>query len=187
MVRGMFSNKDLSKVKAIAHGKAKEKVARSIYARKFQNQSTHFAVFDVGISVNPALPYLGASTDGKIYDPFSDSCYGLLEIKCPFAKRAKTLEQAASDQSFYLEKRGNNYCLKKDHSCGYYAQVQEQMTITGLEWCDFCVYLSDSNEMCVDRIPFDNIYWSKQLLPKLSDFYLNNALGFLVAQSQSGN
>lgn len=61
------------------------------------------------------------------------------------------------------------------------------MAITGLEWCDFCVYLSDSNEMCVDRIPFDNFYWSKQLLPKLSDFYLNNALGFLVAQSQSGN
>lgn len=185
MMRGIFSTKDISKVKAIAHGKAKEKVARSIYARNFQKQSKNFAVFDAGISVNPSLPYLGASPDGKIYDPLSDNCYGLLEIKCPFAKRSDTLEQAASDPSFYLEKKHNNYYLKRDHSCGYYAQVQGQMALTGLEWCDFCVYLSDSNEMCVDRIPFDSFYWLNQLLPKLSDFYLNNALGFLVVQSQS--
>ncbi|PFX28023.1 hypothetical protein AWC38_SpisGene7279 [Stylophora pistillata] len=185
MMRGIFSTKDISKVKAIAHGKAKEKVARSIYARNFQKQSKNFAVFDAGISVNPSLPYLGASPDGKIYDPLLDNCYGLLEIKCPFAKRSDTLEQATSDPSLYLEKKHNNYYLKKDHSCGYYAQVQGQMALTGLEWRDFCVYLSDSNEMCMDRIRFDSFYWLNQLLPKLSDFYLNNALGFLVVQSQS--
>jgi len=69
MVRSLFVTKDLSKVKAIAHGKAKEKVARSIYARNMQKQAKNFAVFDAGLSVHPALPYLGASPDGKIYDP----------------------------------------------------------------------------------------------------------------------
>lgn len=62
-------------------------------------------VFDVVISVNPSLPYLAASPDGKIFDPLSDNCFGLLEIKCPLAKRSDTLEQAASDPHFYLEKK----------------------------------------------------------------------------------
>ena len=47
---------------------------------------------------------LGASPDGKIYDPLADPCYDLLEIKCPFSKRADTLEQASADPTFYLEK-----------------------------------------------------------------------------------
>ena len=36
--------------------------------------------------------------------------------------------------------------------------------------------------MCVDRIPFDDIYWSTQLLPKLiqKEFYLDYALKYLV-------
>ena len=79
MMRGIFSTKDISKVNAIANGKAKEKVACLIYARNFQKQSKNFAVFDAGISVNPSLPYLGASPDGKIYEPLSDNCYGLLK------------------------------------------------------------------------------------------------------------
>lgn len=180
MVKSLFANKDLSKVRAIAHGKAKEKVARSIFARNMQKVTKYFAVFDAGLCVNPLLPYLGASPDGKIYDPLSDPCYGLLEIKCPFSKRADTLEQASADTTFYLENIGESFYLKKGHSSGYYEQAQGQMAITGMKWCDFCVFLSDTNEMCVDRIPFDDIYWSTQLLPKLKEFYFDYALKYLV-------
>ncbi|CAH3033748.1 unnamed protein product, partial [Pocillopora meandrina] len=91
MVKSQFANKHLSKVRAIAHGKAKERVARSIFARNMQKVTKTFTVFDAGMCVNPSLPYLGASPDGKIYDPLADPCYGLLEIKCPFSKRADTL------------------------------------------------------------------------------------------------
>ena len=34
-----------------------------------QKDTGTFAVFDAGLSVNPAIPYLGANPDGKVYDP----------------------------------------------------------------------------------------------------------------------
>ena len=152
-----------------------------------QKQVPAFAVFDAGLSVHPSFPNLGASPDGKVFDPSTDSKYGLLEIKCPFSKRGETLDQPAADPNFYLEKLGGKFYLKKEHTCGYYAQVQGQLALTGLKWCDFCIYLSDSNEMCVDRIFFDTYYWENKLLPKLSQFYLRHALKYLVGRARPVN
>ncbi|PFX17064.1 hypothetical protein AWC38_SpisGene18638 [Stylophora pistillata] len=98
MVKSLFANKDLSKVRAIAHGKANERVARAIFARNKQKVTKTFTVLDAGLCVNPLLTYLGASPDGKIFDPLVDPCYDLLEIRCPFSKRADTLEQALAIQ-----------------------------------------------------------------------------------------
>ena len=109
----------------------------------------------------PLLLYLGATPDGKVFDPSVESPYVLLEIKCPYSKRDCTLEQAASDSVFYSERKGEVFCLKQEHKCGYYAQIQGQLALTGPKWCDFCVYLSEANEICVDRIYFDNKYWSQ--------------------------
>lgn len=184
MLLNMFAPKDLSNVKAIAHGKTKEKVARTIYSKQMQRNLPNFQVYDAGLSVSPVLPYLGATPDGKVFDPCVESPYGLLEIKCPYSKRDCTLEQAASDSGFYLERKDDVFCLKKEHNCGYYAQIQGQLALTGLKWCDFCVYLSESNEICVDRICFDSKYWSETLLPKLSNFYLQYALPFLINKLQ---
>ena len=187
MVKSLFANKDLSKVRAIAHGKAKERVARSIFARNMQKVTKTFTVFDAGLCLNPSLPYLGASPDGKIYDPLADPCYGLLEIKCPFSKRADTLEQASADPTFYLEQIGDSFYLKRGHSSAYYEQVQGQLAITGMKWCNFCIFLSETNKMWVYRIPFDDIYCLTQLLPKLKEFYLDYALKYLVEDFHANN
>lgn len=180
MFSSIFENKDLSKVKAVTHGKVKEKAARSIYAKKMQKKTKNYAVFDAGLAVLPSIPYLAASPDGKVFDPSSSSKYGLLEIKCPYSKRDETLEQAAEDSTFYLKNQGGKYYLKSEHQSGYFAQVQGQLALTGLPWCDFCVFLSNSNEMCVDRIYFDQHYWSQKLFPKLEEFYMKHALQYLV-------
>ena len=183
MLKGMFKSKDSSNVRSIAHGKAKEKVARTIYSNKMQKRIPQFVVYDAGLTVNPLWPELGASPDGKICDPSDpEPPFGLLEIKCPFTKRDSTINQAATDNSFYLEHRDNNYYLKRNHSCGYFAQVQEQLALTGLKWLDFAVFLPESNELNVDRIYFDDNYWQCILLPKLSSFYFTHALPFLVSQ-----
>ena len=54
-----------------------------------QKKCPNFSVFDCGLCVQPFLPYLGASPDGKVYDPaaLNDNFYGLLEIKCPISKK----------------------------------------------------------------------------------------------------
>ena len=102
-------------------------------------------------------------------------------VKCPFSKRKDTLVQASGDGTFYLEERENSFCLKRNHICGYFVQIQGQLGITGLKWCDFCVYLSESNEMSVERIYFNEDFWTNNLFPKLSDFFLKQALPCLAS------
>ena len=79
-----------------------------------------------------------------MFDPSSSSKFGFLQIKCPYSKRGNTLDQASSDPDFSIEEVGADFLLNK--SDFYYAQVQGQLAVTGFPWCDFCVYLSDSNE-----------------------------------------
>ena len=69
MLKNLFTSRDLFNVKAIAHGKSKEKVARTIYSKKMQRDNSNFLVFDAGLTVNPSYPYLGATPDGKILIP----------------------------------------------------------------------------------------------------------------------
>ena len=84
-MKSIFEPKDLSKVSSIQHGKHDEVIVRSLYARKMQKQlHKNFTVYDCGLVVNPSHPYLGASPDGKVFDPSSTSPFGLLEIKCPY-------------------------------------------------------------------------------------------------------
>ena len=84
-MKSIFEPKDLSKVSSIQHGKHNEVIVRSLYARKMQKQlHKNFTVCDCGLVVNPSHPYLGASPDGKVFDPSSTSPFGLLEIKCPY-------------------------------------------------------------------------------------------------------
>ena len=81
MLSNIFFPPDLSKVASIAHGRSKEKLARSIYASRMQGKIKNFCVFDAGIVVNPAYPYIGASPDGKVFNPSISPQYGLLEVK----------------------------------------------------------------------------------------------------------
>ena len=58
--------------------------------------------------------------------------------------------------------------LRTSHMC--YAQVQGEMAIMELDWCDFVVYSGDV--VFVDCIWFDLDCWVNILLPKLKSFYV---------------
>ena len=66
--------------------------------------------------------------------------------------------------------------LKRDHQ--YYDQVQGQLAVSGLEWCDFVVFTNVG--INIERIKFNEQYWRQTLFPKLTEFYLNHALPYLV-------
>ena len=51
----------------------------------------------------------------------------------------------------------------------YYAQVQGEMAILNVEWCDFVVYSNGS--VIVDRILADYDYWTK-MCEVLDEFYI---------------
>ena len=131
MLKHIFCSKSLPNVKSTAHGKENAKVARSIYSNKVQTKVSGFTVFDAGISENTELPFVGATPDGKVYDPSENPPHDLVEIKCPFSKINDTAFQAELDRKLYLEDR-NGSSFKVDHSPGYYYQVQGQLAITGL-------------------------------------------------------
>ena len=57
--------------------------------------------------------------------------------------------------------------LEKRHN--YYYQVQGQLALLNLQWCDFVVWTRSG--IHVERITFDRDFWSKQCLPQLKSFY----------------
>ena len=67
--------------------------------------------------------------------------------------------------------------LKKTHS--YYCQVQGQMGIGEISWCDFVIYTKRG--IHVQRIWFDEAFWNLELLPKLTSFYDNCVVPEIVS------
>ncbi|XP_076834486.1 uncharacterized protein LOC143480599 [Brachyhypopomus gauderio] len=79
-----------------------------------------------GFLVHPDAPWLGASPDGLIYDPREYPPYGLVEVKCPNIR--------SYVDCTYLGAMNGTLALKHQHA--YYWQIQGQLLISGLKWCD---------------------------------------------------
>ncbi|KAM4521272.1 uncharacterized protein V3H82_002221 [Fundulus diaphanus] len=93
-----------------------------------------------GFVVHPDAPWLGASPDGLVYDPEENPEFGLVEINCPNT-------QSYSNCKYLVNEEGEYKLRKSDR---YYWQVQGQLLITGMSWCDFVVRATD--DMFVQRI-----------------------------------
>lgn len=104
-------------------------VTRSLYSRKMQKICKQFVVYDAVLVLNPAFPYVGASPDGKVYDPTEQEPHGLLEIKCPYVWRNNTMEEVCADTNFYLHMLDNKPKLKQSYKGCYYTQVQGQLGV----------------------------------------------------------
>ena len=123
---------------------------------------------------------MGASPDGFTQ---CDCCgKGVLEVKCPYTHRHKSLRSAAEDANFCLEKTNDGFSLKRSHQ--YHYQVQVQIAVCDVEYGDFCVCLfsdSDADGLHIERIMRDEAFWSK-CLPKVSDFFNTSVLPELVGK-----
>ena len=175
-VRNTFQTKDLCNIRPIAHGLETESLARKVYVKKMKKMNHDVTVYYSGLIVNPAFPYLGASPDGKVMDRNASDKFGLLEIKCPFKYRNEIPSAVLGNADFCLERIAGRPRLKRKHD--YYCQVQGQMAISGLSWCDFVVYTNKG--IFVERIVFDKDLWIWEMFPKLTEFYFNYAVKHLL-------
>ena len=93
-----------------------------------------FKVNDNGFIINPQWPFLGATPDGSV----SCACCGMgvVEIKCPYCHRGETVETASQDKKFCLIKNSDGK-LALDHTHAYYYQIQTQLFVANVEYCDF--------------------------------------------------
>ncbi|KAK2140272.1 hypothetical protein LSH36_1413g00023 [Paralvinella palmiformis] len=84
-----------------------------------------------GLVISRWSPWLAVRPDRKVYDPSRYPVLGLLEIKCPQVS-------TVLDAKFLQRTSDGRLQLKRSHQ--YYTQVQAQLAITGLEWCNFYVW-----------------------------------------------
>ena len=92
------------------------------------------------------------------------SALGFVEIKCPYAMRNMSPNEAA--HTVGIVNSSENIQLKENHS--YYAQIQGQMALGERPWCDFVIYTQ--KDISIQRITFNQSYWS---LTKVVSFYDN--------------
>ena len=141
-------------------GCAHERAGRNRYEVKMKESHSNFSVCDVGLIINPKWPYLGATPDGKV----SCTCCGkgIVEIKCPYCHKESTIDNATQDKNFCLKKDSSGK-IYLDHSHAYYFQVQTQLFLTDLEYCDFCVCTFPQNQVddiYIERIGKDSQFWT---------------------------
>ena len=164
----------------IRWGKQNEDKARQRYIENRKAVGEIMQVTCCGLHLMPEKSYLGASSDGKVFCTSVDTCCnGCIEIKCPYSiEKSITIELTPDDiarefgDKFFI-KRGDdgNLHLPSDHV--YYTQVQGEMAILGVEWCDFVVYSNGC--VIVDRILADLDYWYN-LSEKLEEFYVTHVV-----------
>ena len=174
----MFDAKPLDHVPAIRHGHDHEDTARKAYIEKKRSEGCSVVVRTCGLVLHPSYRYLGASPDGIVFDASSHPDIGLLEIKCPYTayEQSLTVEEAAGTlHGFCLSYEEGHLHLDRNHA--YWWQVQGQLAITGLRWCDFVVWIKDS--VFVKRIIPDTYFWENTMLPKLQAFNQDEAVQYL--------
>ncbi|XP_034075609.1 uncharacterized protein LOC117548421 [Gymnodraco acuticeps] len=120
--------KGFAQTASMKRGLALEPVAIQEYCRI---KNTNY--WPCGFVIHPDAPWLGSSPDGLVFDPTESPPFGLVEIKCPNVK-------SYVDCS-YLKMQSGTLKLKQSHS--YYWQVQGQLLLTGMEWCDFVIFAEE--------------------------------------------
>ena len=145
---------------ATLYGITTEEKARQAcitYQRRTDNPDWNVDKF--GLFVSLIDPWLAASPDGIIYDPRNPECIGIVEIKCPYKMREKTLAEACQMATFCLEDNKNKLALKRRHD--YYYQIQCQLYCVDCNWCD--VVVKTEQDIHIERIYRDKKWWGLQL------------------------
>ncbi|XP_076732995.1 uncharacterized protein LOC106676253 isoform X2 [Maylandia zebra] len=96
-----------------------------------------------GLVIHPIAPWLAASPDGVVFDPNEYPQFGFVEFKCPNVQNFIDCK--------YVQMECGTPKLKKSHA--YYWQVQGQLLISGMQWCDFVVWAQE--DYLVQRIYMD--------------------------------
>ena len=162
----IFKQSGIGHLPAIVHGRANESLAAQLYVDKMTADGRPVAIQKCGLCLHQDYRFLGASPDRVVYDSSIVDHFGLLEIKCPYKAYTlhKTVSEACDEAQFCCALIDGHPWLKKTHA--YYYQVQGQMAITGLRWCDFAVWVGHG-DLHVERIYFDPEMWEVEMLPKL--------------------
>lgn len=156
---------------ATLHGTIHETVALEQYARVLKKR-----INPCGLVINPTAPFLGASPDGLVFE--EGGTLGLVEVKCPYSVRNLSIGEAVSQKDFFLElsPTTGEFLLKQNHK--HYFQVQGQLLVTGLPFCDFVTYTHCG--LNIERIK-PNANFMDEMYKKLFQFHFGYGIPHLSA------
>jgi len=164
----------------IRWGRDNEHTARKCYLQSRSSNGETIVFEPTGLYLLPEKSFLGASSDGKLLCTSVDTCcYGCLEIKCPYSIDGTVTVNLTPYE--IADKFGNKFCLQNDgngilhlpRNHPYFAQVQGEMAIMNVEWCDFAVF--SNGQVVVDRILADYDYWL-ELSEAIDRFYVQHVV-----------
>ena len=160
-------------------GLQQESVTIQEYTNKMKAEGQECNVENSGLVICSSHPCLAASTDGIVN--LSDGTKGLIEVKNLLQNNQLLIKEAVSKQSnFCLCKTSDGSIqLKRKHK--YFFQVQGQLNVFNLEWCDFVVRRTDPYDIFIERIKRDIKLWVEIMRPKLITFYFNHMLPELAS------
>ena len=77
---------------------------------------------------------------------------------------------------FYIKKDNGQLKLKKNHD--YYYQIQGQLEMNGLNFCDFVVFREV--DLYIERIYRSKSFWKEKMFEKLKNFFFLSYLSELT-------
>ena len=159
-------------IPALKWGRENESNARSEYFSKVKHKHQNLEIAESGLVIDLAFPYLGASPDGIV------CCgTGVIEIKCTYKYRHESpvSDNALADHQYFLKQNADDQIvLSHQHK---YDQVQGQIAICNVSYCDFIVWCP--NDIFIERIKKDDDYLPKHL-PRLERFFCDCLLPELL-------
>jgi hypothetical protein len=149
----------------LQYGRVTEDVARQLYMDIAVKSHTKFNLRESGFVLSKIDWRFGSSPDAIL----ECTCCGLgvLEIKCPSARRDSEHKQLALSESYLTPDENGNPRLKT--SVNYYSQVQLQLYVCDAMYCDFVIY-SKASGVHIERI-FVDYAWRRSALSKAREFH----------------
>lgn len=167
------------RIPAIEWGKKNELKALKDFEESANKCHSGLSMRKCGFFISTEHSFIGASPDAIV----ECSCCGTgcVEVKCPFTKRFETVAQMANDENFYVQKQVDGaYQVVKKHP--YYYQMQCQLLVTGVQYCDFVVW-SLAGVHTIRVLP--DATWRAENIPKATAFFQKALLPELVARQFS--
>ena len=128
-----------------------------------------------GLTLRPTHPFLGASGDGWIEE---DGELGIIEVKTIYSIDRQVVTDISPTELARNPKCCLEVCeetgkphLKRSHN--YFYQVQGEVNIMDVPWCDFVVWTKAG--IFIERISRDQHLWEIDMLPRLLTYYKNVA------------
>ena len=174
-VLGSVCTSDRASVKtpAIVWGKEKEEAALQEYVSTQGHYHEGFKMEGSGLWVCCEAPYMAGSPDGLV------GCVccgrGVVEVKCPYVFRDCTVQEFLTDKKSFMSMHDDGVAyLHRSHP--YFYQVQAQMFVCDVTYCDFVVHTNRFT--LIERVQLDRsfmanclhkvkVFMTKAVLPQL--------------------